>query len=391
MIAALNIQPKRAIWITFAIIAGVYAAANLGLSKAIGGFFGTHLVQPILWLILGGVVMLLPRYRTAAKLKDRAAIIQLAFMIGFFQLVLLIVGGLFSNFGKSPYSFTPMGITTNFILVAAMLFGMEFSRAWLVNNLSKKHTFLALAFVAIIYTVISIPLIQLTGIRPEVNSISFINSSLLPSLAESLLATFLALLGGPIPALIYRGILQAFWWFSPILPDLPWMFKGLIGTALPIVGLVVINSLYSPQTGRKRGRRAESGSITGWIITTVAAVAIIWFTVGLFPFQPALVGSGSMEPKMHAGDVVIVAKVPADNVELNDVIQFRVPEGATVMHRVIEIQETEDGGKFFITKGDANDKPDSEPVIPENVVGKAVMTIPKVGWASVVVKQFFAG
>jgi len=389
MIASLYIQPKRAIWITLAIIAGIYAAANLGLSKAIGGFFGTHLVQPIMWLILGGLILLLPRYRTAAKLKDRTSIIQLALMVGFFQLVLLIVGGLFSSFGKSPYSFTPMGITTNLIFVAAMLFGMEFSRAWMVNNLSKKHTFLALALVAVLYTVLSIPLTQLTGIKPEVESVSFINSSLLPSLAENLLATFLALLGGPIPALVYRGILQAFWWFSPILPDLPWMFKGLIGTALPIVGLVVINSLYSPRTGQKRGKRANSGSITGWIITTVAAVAIIWFAVGLFPFQPALVGSGSMEPKMYPGDVVIIAKVPADNVELNDVIQFRVLQEVTVMHRVIEIQETEDGGKLFITKGDANDKPDSEPVMPENVVGKAVMTIPKIGWASVAVKQFF--
>jgi hypothetical protein len=77
MIASLNIQPKRAIWITFAIIAGIYAAINLGLSKAIGGFAGTYIVQPVLWLILGGAVLLLPRYRTAAKLKDKASIIQL--------------------------------------------------------------------------------------------------------------------------------------------------------------------------------------------------------------------------------------------------------------------------------------------------------------------------
>ena len=389
MLASLNIQPKRAIWLTLAIIAGIYAAINLGLAKFIGGFAGTYLVQPAMWLILGGVVLLLPRYRTAAKLKDRTAIIQLALMIGFFQLVLFIVGGLFASFGKSPYSFTPTGILTNLLFVAAMLFGMELSRSWLVNNLGKKRTFLALAFIAILYTVLSIPLTQITGIRPEIESVNFINSSLLPSLAENLLATFLALLGGPIPALVYRGILQAFWWFSPVLPDLPWMFKGLIGTALPIVGLVVINSLYSPQTGRKRGRHADSGSITGWIITTVAAVAIIWFAVGLFPLQPALVGSGSMEPKMYAGDVVIIAKVPADNVELGDVIQFRVPEGVTVMHRVIEIEETEDGGKLFVTKGDANDEPDLEPVMPENVVGKAILTIPKVGWASVAVKQFF--
>jgi signal peptidase len=391
MVTAIDIQPKRAIWITIALLAGIYLAINLGLAKAIGGFVGTYLIIPFLWIIIGVAVIFLPRYRTAAKLKDRGAIIQLALMLGFFQLVLLAIGGLFAGFGKSPYSFTPTGIATNLLFVAAMLFGMEFSRAWLVNHLGGKHIFLALAFVAIVYTLLSVPLTQLTGIKLEVSSIDFVNSILLPSLAENLLATFLALLAGPVPALLYRGIMQAFWWFSPVLPDLPWMFKGLIGTALPIVGLVLINSLYSPQTSPKKGRRAESGSITGWIITTVAAVAIIWFAVGLFPFQPALVGSGSMEPKMYPGDVVIIAKVPTDNIAVGDVIQFRVPDGVTVMHRVIEIQEKEGGGKVFITKGDANDEPDSEPVIPENVVGKAVMTIPKVGWASIAVKEFFAG
>jgi signal peptidase len=344
-----------------------------------------------MWIVIGVAVIFLPRYRTAAKLKDKSSIIQLALIIGFLQMVLLVVGGLFANFGKSPYSFTPTGILTNLLFVAAMLFGMEFSRAWLVNHLGKKRVFLALALVAIIYTLLSIPLTQITGLRLEVGSVDFINSTFLPSLAENLLATFLALLAGPIPALLYRGILQAFWWFCPVLPDLPWMFKGLIGTVIPIVGLVLMNSLYSPQTGSKKGKRAESGSTTGWIVTTVAAVAIIWFAVGLFPFQPALVGSGSMEPKMYPGDVVIIAKVQAENIETGDVIQFRVPEGVTIMHRVIEIQETEGGSKVFITKGDANDQPDSEPVLPDNVVGKAVITIPKVGWASVVVKQFFTG
>ena len=387
---SLNIQPKRAIWITIALLAGIYLAINLGLSQVVGGFAGTYLLQPFLWLLIAGAILVLPRYRTAAKLGDKASIIQLALMIGFFQMLLYVIGGLFSGFGKSPYSFTPTGILTNLFFVGSMLVGMEFSRSWLINHLGKHHTFLALAFLAVLYTLLSIPLTQITGLKPTVESISFINSTLLPSLAENLLASFLALLAGPLPAIAYRGILQAFWWFCPVLPDLPWAFKGLIGTVLPIIGLVVINSLYSPQPQRKRARRAESGSLAGWIVTTVAAVAIIWFAVGLFPVHPALVASGSMTPTMDVGDVVIIAKVPTDVIKPGDIIQFRRPERVTVMHRVVEIQETE-GTKRFITKGDANDEPDDDPVIPENVVGKAVFNIPKIGWIAIVVKSFFTG
>ncbi len=96
-----------------------------------------------------------------------------------------------------------------------------------------------------------------------------------------------------------------------------------------------------------------------------------------------------MRPTMDVGDVVIIAKVPADVIEPGDIIQFR-KEKVTVMHRVVEIQETE-GSKFFITKGDANDEPDKDPVILENVVGKLVFKIPKIGWVAIIIKGFFTG
>jgi signal peptidase len=215
------------------------------------------------------------------------------------------------------------------------------------------------------------------------------NSTVLPALAENLLASFLALLGGPVAAIAYRGILQAFWWFCPILPNLSWAFSGLIGTVVPIVGLVLANSLRSRRRPGQ-ARREREGSLAGWIVTTVVAVAIIWFAVGLFPVQPTTVISGSMRPTLDVGDVVIIAKVSADTIKAGDIIQFREGEGVTTVHRVVEIQESE-GKIVFITQGDANREPDANPVIPENVVGKAVFTISKIGWAAIAVKGFFMG
>jgi len=390
MVTAIDIQPRRATWITVALLAGIYLAINFGLTRAFGNFAGTYIVQPLLWLLLAGATVFLPRYRTAARLKDKTSILQLAIIFGFFQVILCVIGGFFSSFGKSPYSFTLTGILTNLFFVGSMLVGMELSRAWLINHLWKKHTFLTITFVAVLYTVLSVPLAQISGLKPQVESISFINSTLLPLLAENLLASFFALTAGPLAAIAYRGVIQAFWWFCPILPDLPWAFKGLIGTALPIIGLVVTNSLYPPQPRHRQTRLAREGSMAGWIITTILAVAIIWFAVGLFPFHPALVASNSMTPTMNVGDVVIITKVPADVIKTGDIIQFRKEEKVSVMHRVVEIRET-NGVKSFITKGDANSEPDTDPVIPENVMGKAVFTIRKIGWASIVVKSFFTG
>jgi hypothetical protein len=189
MVTPIDIQPNRATWITIALLAGIYLAINFGLSRAFGSFAGTYIVQPLLWLLLAGATLFLPRYRTAARIKDKASIIQLAIIIGFFQIIISVIAGLFSSFGKSPYSFTLSSILTNLFFVGSMLVGMELSRAWLINHLSKKHTFLTIIFVAVLYTLLSVPLAQISGLKPQVESISYINSTLLPLLAENLLAS----------------------------------------------------------------------------------------------------------------------------------------------------------------------------------------------------------
>ena len=388
---SLRDDPRYNRWLVFGLLAAIYLLINLGLPRLpIDSFARTYVIQPILWGLLAWAILVLPRYRTAGGLRVKTGIIQLALMIGFFQVLLYVIGGLFSSFGTSPYSFTPTGILTNLVFVGAMLVGMELSRAWLINHLGKKHTLLALLFVAVLYTLLSIPLARITGLTLGLDSITYVNSTVLPTLAESMLASFLALLGGPLAAIAYRGILQAFWWFCPILPNLPWAFKGLIGVVVPIVGLAVANTLRASRRRPRQARREREGSLAGWIVTTVVAVVIIWFAVGLFPMQPTTIIGGSMRPTLDVGDVVIIAKVSADTVKPGDIIQFRQPEGVTTVHRVVEIQEIE-GKRVFITQGDANSVPDANPVIPENVVGKAIFEIPKIGWAAIAVKEFFRG
>jgi len=383
-------RPSYNWWLVLGLLVAIYCLINLALPRLpIGGFVGAYVLQPILWGLLAWAVLLLPKNRAFGKLRLRNSLIQLGIMIGLFQVVVSVIGGFFSAFGKSPYSFTPVGILSNLFFAGSMLIGMELSRAWLVNRLARRNTFLALVFIALLFTLLSLPLTRVTGLGANLETVKFLNSTFLPLLTENLLASLLALLGGPLAAIAYRGVLQAFQWFCPILPDLPWMLKGLIGTVLPIVGFAVVQSFYSSETERSRARRAKEGSLTGWIFTTIIAVVIIWFSVGLFPFHPTTVLSGSMRPVLDAGDVVIVAKTSADVVSQGDIIQFR-KENVNIMHRVIAIQE-DGASKFFVTKGDANDNRDSDPVIPEQVIGKVVFKIPSIGWLSIIVKQFFTG
>jgi len=89
--------------------------------------------------------------------------------------------------------------------------------------------------------------------------------------------------------------------------------------------------------------------------------------------------SGSMEPELAVGGLVVIR--PADTQQLNvgDVISFKLPGIETpICHRVIDIQETE-SGRLFTTKGDANEEADLNPVPAEAVTGKEVFYLPYVG------------
>lgn len=88
--------------------------------------------------------------------------------------------------------------------------------------------------------------------------------------------------------------------------------------------------------------------------------------------------SGSMEPAIPVGSIVVVKKVNPEDVKVGDVIAFETGE-STTMHRVID-KVFEDGSFHFKTKGDANEDPDPWIVNPEDVSGALMLTIPYYGY-----------
>lgn len=88
----------------------------------------------------------------------------------------------------------------------------------------------------------------------------------------------------------------------------------------------------------------------------------------LFGYKPFIITTGSMEPTYPVNTLVIVKQTSHEEVAINDPIAFYSPIFDNfVFHRVIDI--TDEG---FITKGDFNDFIDSDLVLFEHLIGKAV-------------------
>lgn len=95
----------------------------------------------------------------------------------------------------------------------------------------------------------------------------------------------------------------------------------------------------------------------------------------LFGYHIYGVLTGSMEPAYSVGSVVYVKPGEPESVKEGDVITFLMgtDTGYGMTHRVVEVNGED---CTFITKGDANDAVDSEPVSFDRMVGRVVLCIP---------------
>lgn len=117
-------------------------------------------------------------------------------------------------------------------------------------------------------------------------------------------------------------------------------------------------------------------------------VIFILFFAGFLPIAPSAVVTGSMEPDIEPGDLVVIDKTACASLAVGDVIQFK-RDGVAVLHRIAEITQSEDEQIVFITKGDANNAPDSQPVSTDDVIGRYLFRIPKVGYIPIWLGSLF--
>lgn len=98
-------------------------------------------------------------------------------------------------------------------------------------------------------------------------------------------------------------------------------------------------------------------------------------TPSFFGIKTYIIVSGSMEPNLNIGDIIIVRDT--DDIEVGDIISFR-ENMEIITHRVNDIQIL-DGEKKYQTKGDNNNNVDTEFIILKNIEGKVINKIPKLG------------
>lgn len=126
-------------------------------------------------------------------------------------------------------------------------------------------------------------------------------------------------------------------------------------------------------------------TVTTTLVILVVIFAIFLMGSRLVGLQVFNVISGSMEPTYSVGDLLYVKTVDPDSVKVGDPITFVLNEDLVVAtHRVVAVDRE---NRQFVTKGDANETEDANPVHFNNLVGVPVFAIPLLGYVSAYIQN----
>lgn len=112
-------------------------------------------------------------------------------------------------------------------------------------------------------------------------------------------------------------------------------------------------------------------------------VIIAFLLFALFPikgnYQIKIVKSGSMEPDIKVGSIVVIK--PSSNYTVGDVVTFGKDTKTDIptTHRIVSSRAV-DGVLLFTTKGDANEDNDTNEIKQSDIHGKVLFDVPFFGY-----------
>lgn len=125
-----------------------------------------------------------------------------------------------------------------------------------------------------------------------------------------------------------------------------------------------------------------SKTIYGTVVLAVVAMALLFIgtKVDVLGYELRVVKSGSMEPAIPTGSLVLIT--PAESYEVGDVVTYHtgaagsIPVTHRIMRKTVGEQQT-----YYATQGDANEDMDPSPVPHPRVIGRVSQHLPFIGYA----------
>lgn len=286
--------------------------------------------------------------------------------------------GVFEGYGLSPYGWSFIGRAVIVYYALTRVLAYEASRVILLQNLTLKRKVLMLTLVIpFSYTGLDINPHELLSYTDVIAFIKYLNSEIIPTLGYNLLQTQIAYLGGLKYSLLNSGAYTLYSRLTPILPNLSWASRGILGVVIPLIGVLLlyatpITKVYSRMFFQKPTSITIEKPLYKKLFLPAFTAFILLLPSGLLGFKPLIIVSSSMKPTLEIGDIVFI--VETRDYKVGDIIAFNVKD-KVIVHRIVSY----DTSNNYVTKGDANREVDPWTINDKSVVGEVTFKIPRIG------------
>jgi len=343
----------------------------------------------------GGLIFvmlrILPAIHVPGRLRLQGTVLGYAASGAVFYLAICFVTGAFlKKLAASPYDMSAIGIFNNLIYIIPALAAKEMVRAYGLGAAwrSCRHRTAMMALITLIMFLAELNFGKLGAITDFQSGFIYAAQTVAPALTQNILLSVLVFYGGVFSGIAYMGTVQIFQRLFPFLPSLPWLAQSVIGICFPLIYALIVHERYQVAAGDFAVSKPD-GTVK-FTAGLMASVAFFWFCVGVFPVYPSVVLTGSMEPLIGPGDVVLVRKIVDENeishLSEGEIINFK-RNNITITHRIIDVRRDKAGNFSFETKGDNNDSADEQLVLPNEINGTISKIVPKVGLPLIVMRS----
>ena len=383
-----NMQKSKILTVIVIVVILFYGLlANLKLINEINTIY-LYYINPLFWIVLA-VLLKNTINDVYRSLKIKKEIIYCTIICALIYVMIYMVSGLFLTFGKNPYFTTIKGFIINLWIFGTIIIAKEFIRYKLINNVYGKDKVKIAVLISIVYIIIDI------GINKYISTsfsmlmiVEEICQTIIPLIAKNILYSYIAMNSNYLPTLIYEMVTKLYLWISPILPNAPWAMTAIINSTIPVILFLYARYIIYKNLTLKSKQEIDAINPKSMVPFLIIVILGIWFAIGIFPIKPVAIASGSMEKELYTGDIAIIKKCNANDVEVGDIIEYQM-EGYTVIHRIMEKKQKK-GEYFFVTKGDNNDTKDEKEVSESQLIGKMIFKVKYLGYPSIWINKLQA-
>ncbi|MBQ6323771.1 MAG: signal peptidase I [Bacilli bacterium] len=342
-------------------------------------------------ILLLGIAIWQLGYEKNKSLIEKDVVLSITAYLIFYYLVIYIIG-YFIGFTKNIYNTEIKTIFLNTFPVIINIIACEVLR-YVINTRAKNYkTLIVLSFIAftLINNTIIISGIVSSSAYEAMNLIEQLGLFILPLVATNILVTYLSIKAGYKSSIIFRFFMELPLYILPIFPKFGNYIDSVLRITIPILVFLWLYHKIDKINPKKIVIIEKKKLLNLFRINIILfCLIMIYFVSGLFRYQVFVIATGSMQPNINIGDIVIVDKTAErDFLHFNegDVIAYK-KENIVVCHRIIKVINS---GKttLYETKGDNNDSSDQLLVLSDQVVGIVKYKIKYIGYPTVLLNNY---